>query len=185
MIRTFILERDEDVSGISGTGRVAEGVPEVVERVRGAIRSVYDRHDQNAPLNHVNVEEWVGAVAEALAAQGQGGFWDSLGVDDGGMPVHLPMGVNDAGEGPENDSNAHHYVCWCPDVNCPLTNALILAARLAPREADDGLAERVRLGLREHAPLPGLPLFCSCGHRATTPYNRESHLVESLIGAPS
>lgn len=56
------------------------------------------------------------------------GFWDRLGTDDGGMPVHLPMGVNASGQGPEDDSTAHHFVCWCGDSQCPLTRALALAA---------------------------------------------------------
>ena len=54
------------------------------------------------------------------------GFWERLGVDDGGLPIHLPMGVNAEGQGPENDSAAHHYVCWCGE-GCPLTAALALA----------------------------------------------------------
>ena len=55
---------------------------------------------------------------------GDPGFWDRLGYDDAGMPKHLPMGVNERGQGPENDSAAHAYVCWCGDVECPLTLAL-------------------------------------------------------------
>lgn len=54
-------------------------------------------------------------------------FWDELGVDDGGLPVHLPMGVNAQGEGPEDDAKAHHYMCWCGNRECPLTQALHLA----------------------------------------------------------
>lgn len=53
--------------------------------------------------------------------------WSALGVDDGGLPAHLPMGVTADGDGPENDSDAHHYKCWCIDPQCPLTVALLLA----------------------------------------------------------
>lgn len=42
-----------------------------------------------------------------------------------------------------------------------------------------------RAVLRAHEPLPGLPRFCACGHQATTPLNRETHIVEALIAAPS
>jgi hypothetical protein len=53
--------------------------------------------------------------------------WGRMGLDDGGMPAHLPMGVTAFGEGPEDDSAAHHYRCWCPDPECPLTKALLNA----------------------------------------------------------
>lgn len=62
-----------------------------------------------------------------LHAQASGGyvpFWDRLGVDSGGMPKHLPMGVTQDGQGPEDDHRAHHYVCWCGDTECPLMLAL-------------------------------------------------------------
>jgi len=59
------------------------------------------------------------------ASGGEPGFWDQLGLDeDTLMPAHLPMGVNRVGQGPDNDSEAHHYVCWCGDPECPLTLAL-------------------------------------------------------------
>jgi hypothetical protein len=61
--------------------------------------------------------------------------WDALGLDEGGLPEHLPLGVNELGQGPENDSVAHHYECWCGDPNCPLTAALQLAWRAGWREA--------------------------------------------------
>lgn len=61
---------------------------------------------------------------EGEASGGAIGFWDRLGLDDSLMPQHLPMGVTERGEGPENDSAAHHYVCWCGDTECPLTLAL-------------------------------------------------------------
>jgi hypothetical protein len=36
------------------------------EAIREAILCVYDRHDQHAPLNHVNVVEWVDAILAAI-----------------------------------------------------------------------------------------------------------------------
>lgn len=50
--------------------------------------------------------------------------WDNLGLDEGGLPTHLPMGVTVNGEGPEDDDKAHHYECWCHDPRCPLAVAL-------------------------------------------------------------
>lgn len=50
--------------------------------------------------------------------------WLDLGVDDGGLPIHLPMGVTAEGRGPTSDADAHHYVCWCANPDCPLTVAL-------------------------------------------------------------
>lgn len=58
------------------------------------------------------------------ASGGDVGFWDRLGTDEAGMPRHLPMGVVTAGQGPVGDDIAHHYVCWCGDVECPLALAL-------------------------------------------------------------
>jgi hypothetical protein len=58
------------------------------------------------------------------ASGGDPGFWDRLGTDDGGMPVHLPIGVNERGQGPEDDSAAYTFTCWCGDTECPLSLAL-------------------------------------------------------------
>jgi hypothetical protein len=55
---------------------------------------------------------------------GDHGFWGQLGVDDAGMPLHLPMGVTVEEEGPANDADAHHWICWCGNGDCPLTLAL-------------------------------------------------------------
>ena len=57
------------------------------------------------------------------------GFWDRLGVDDGGLPAHLPMGVDEHGRGPANDSDAAYFICWCGDHACPLAEALKVAWR--------------------------------------------------------
>lgn len=48
-------------------------------------------------------------------------------TDEVGLPIHLPMGVNERGQGPESDREADHYVCWCNDEECRLTVALHLA----------------------------------------------------------
>ncbi len=55
---------------------------------------------------------------------GDPGFWDRLGYDEGGLPTHLPMGVNERGQGPEDDAAAYTFVCWCGGTECPLTLAL-------------------------------------------------------------
>jgi hypothetical protein len=50
-------------------------------------------------------------------------FWERLG-DQGGLPTHLPIGVNEYGQGPTDPEPAHHYTCWCGDLECPLALAL-------------------------------------------------------------
>jgi hypothetical protein len=30
------------------------------------------------------------------------------------LPEHLPMPVDDMGNGPVDDAEAHRIVCWCP-----------------------------------------------------------------------
>jgi hypothetical protein len=61
--------------------------------------------------------------------------WEGLGVEEGGLPKHLPMGVNAEGQGPESDHDAHHWECWCPDKGCPL-NAPLRQAWLAGRRVE-------------------------------------------------
>lgn len=72
------------------------------------------------------------------ASGGDRGFWDHLGQDEGMLPVHLPMGVTFDGQGPEDDSEAHHYECWCGDSECPLTLALGHAWRAGRRHPYGG-----------------------------------------------
>lgn len=62
-------------------------------------------------------------------------FWNRLGVDEGGLPVHLPIEVNEQGQGPEDRAIAHHTECWCGGPDCPLGRALLEAGRLARRQA--------------------------------------------------
>lgn len=66
------------------------------------------------------------------------GFWDRLGMGEGGLPTHLPMGVDKFGDGPENDDEAEYWRCWCADPECPLTQALSKAVLTGLRCADDG-----------------------------------------------
>ena len=73
------------------------------------------------------------------------GFWDRLGTDEAGMPVHLPMGVNAAGQGPVIDADAHHWVCWCGKPTCPLT----LVLRDAGQPGRQARAARAVQGLRD------------------------------------
>ena len=58
------------------------------------------------------------------ASGGDRSFWDGLGVGEDGLPVHLPIGVNEHGQGPEQDSAAYTFTCWCGDPECPLSLAL-------------------------------------------------------------
>jgi hypothetical protein len=64
--------------------------------------------------------------------------WDACGVDEGGLPVHLPMGVDEHGRGPAGDSEAAFYVCWCMDSKCLLTGALKLAWMAGTRGMGEG-----------------------------------------------
>jgi hypothetical protein len=52
--------------------------------------------------------------------------WEGLGVIDGGLPIHLPMGVDQEGRGPIEPGQPYRYVCWCGQ-SCPLGEALELA----------------------------------------------------------
>ena len=67
----------------------------------------------------------------------QPGFWDRLGLDEAGMPIHLPMGVTEDGRGPTNDAEAHHFVCWCGHSDCPLTKMLARIQRRVTEQAWD------------------------------------------------
>lgn len=53
--------------------------------------------------------------------------WRALGEDDGGLPVHFVLPVNENGQGPTDDHDTHHYVCWCGNERCPLTLVLALS----------------------------------------------------------
>lgn len=98
-----------------------------------------EQHFRNLAVNIKAVSEELRALAARVIPPGTGnrqgrplgaasggdpGFWDRLGVGEDGLPVHLPMGVNEHGQGPEDDSAAFTYVCWCGDTECPLTLAL-------------------------------------------------------------
>lgn len=96
-------------------------------------------------------------LAEFPQPAEEGGFWDRLGVDDGLMPVHLPMGVDQDGRGPTDDSDAVRFVCWCGDADCPLTSALTLAAAVRLPQP----ATTVKLNDDERSTLL---IPCECGH---------------------
>ena len=68
-------------------------------------------------------------------------FWYRLGHVGDGLPTHLPMGVTRHGQGPTEPDPAHHYECWCGDVDCPLTLAL-QHAWLAGRRVESGEYDR-------------------------------------------
>ena len=75
---------------------------------------------------------------ERLSAENDAHFrWD-LQTDDGGLPVHLPMGVTQDGRGPTMDSEAHHYLCWCGNPKCLLNDALRLAWESGTRVTSPG-----------------------------------------------
>lgn len=51
-------------------------------------------------------------------------FWFRLGHTEDGLPTHFPIGVDRYGRGPTDPDPAHHYTCWCGDMECPLAIAL-------------------------------------------------------------
>lgn len=59
----------------------------------------------------------------------------SVPHDEGGLPVHFPMGVDAEGHGPTEPDEPHHRTCWC-GTDCPWTRAL--AAERAAQPNDVG-----------------------------------------------
>ena len=49
-----------------------------------------------------------------LNSKGIGGIM-TVEYDDGGLPVHLYIGVDIEGNGPTNDGEAYRFICWCFD----------------------------------------------------------------------
>lgn len=78
---------------------------------------------------------------EVAQSPDQMGFWDQLGLDDTGMPVHLPISHKENCEGPTKD--AHHWECWCSDPDCLLAEALGYAW-MAGRRSAQIVPERLR-----------------------------------------
>lgn len=81
-------------------------------------------------LRSAQVRQWVDEFAVWMRAretwlpqEDDVPFWDRLGIH-GDLPAHLPIGVNELGQGPVEPDPAHHYECWCGNVDCPLTIAL-------------------------------------------------------------
>jgi hypothetical protein len=73
--------------------------------------------------------------------------WYSLGVDDGGLPVHLPISHTSQCDGPTEPDPAHHYACWCKaGHSCPLSEALRLSHEAGARSIrNDTLAKYLDL----------------------------------------
>jgi hypothetical protein len=62
--------------------------------------------------------------------------WNELGLDEAGMPVHLPMSHTRQFAGPTPNAEARHWSCWCPvGHSCVLSNALRLARESGVRAA--------------------------------------------------
>jgi hypothetical protein len=64
--------------------------------------------------------------------------WDQLGHDEGGLPKHLPISINENGQGPTEPDPAYAWVCWCWDPECTLTLALQHAWSAGRRSAEEG-----------------------------------------------
>ena len=47
---------------------------------------------------------------------------DCYGED--GLPIHLPIGVDDRGRGPTEPDPPHSVTCWCIESDCMWTRAL-------------------------------------------------------------
>lgn len=63
--------------------------------------------------------------------------WDSLGLDEGGLPKHLPFAITANGDGPADSDEAHRLVCWC-NTDCPLNRSLDEAWRLGKVRSSPG-----------------------------------------------
>ena len=63
--------------------------------------------------------------------------WEGLGVDEGGLPAHIPMPVTRDGQGPAEPHQADHTICWC-GTDCPLARALRAAHALGASTAAAG-----------------------------------------------
>lgn len=64
------------------------------------------------------------------------GFWDQLGQDEGGMPLHLPMPLTAEGHGPADPDEADHLGCWCGKPDCILARAFMEAFELGRASRD-------------------------------------------------
>jgi len=70
--------------------------------------------------------------------------WDLMGTDEGGLPIHLPMAVTRNGEGPADSADAVKTVCWCQDLNCPVTRALREAHDLGRKDSREERHDAIR-----------------------------------------
>lgn len=80
------------------------------------------------------------------------------GLDESGLPVHLPMGVTTDGQGPTEPETPHHRACWCTNPSCVWTVALA-----AERADASAVGDRLRAGLEEL-----LEDWCNCGDESCT-----------------
>ena len=105
---------------------------------KNALRRILGDHADNP-----RVQEWVREFRifmldrETWYPGRDAPFWDRLGVY-GDLAAHLPMGVDEQGRGPVEPDPAHHYECWCPDPECPLTMALQHAWSAGKRIGEGG-----------------------------------------------
>lgn len=105
------------------------------------MREILGQHADNP-----TVRRWVGEFRQFSRERQGYGFWDRLGLDEGGMPMHLPMPLTASGDGPADEEDATHLGCWCPDPECRLRKAFDEAHKIAQRGMVD--VEQVRAALR-------------------------------------
>ena len=79
-------------------------------------------------------------------------FWGPMGYDEGGLPVHLPIGLTTDGDGPADSDKAACWVCWCGSPTCPLSAALQLSAEAGARTApaNSGALQRLKALIYVH-----------------------------------
>lgn len=126
--------------------------------------------------------------------------WEDLGIDESGMPIHLPMGVTADEEGPTSDAEAHHFVCWCGQ-QCPLDEALRRAAKAASQipnedcclhwagrhDPDDGSCDQcpcINPDMIEHEDLAEQPSQKTLDHFAAAKAQKSKYCIcpPNLIG---
>jgi hypothetical protein len=125
-----------------------EGYPELADLMSDTLRKVANA--LNGPPPELTSWSWhdlperAQELVDKVAEQPKPDLtfsWEDLGLDDGGMPIHLPMGVTVDGDGPTSDAEAHHFVCWCGQ-QCPLDKALRLASTKNAPETEKEFGDR-------------------------------------------
>lgn len=105
-------------------------------------------------------------------------FWDQMGTDDGDLPVHLPFSVNKEGKGPVSDQEAAHYVCWCPNEDCPLTKALALAHEAGARSEFERILDNA-LQIAEKNDLPAITIPATVALTVNDTYDGIDHKYDN------